>query len=217
MREFGSMQPVIFRHLGWDLVPYIEETPRLPIHRINSLLPVMPAITGILPPDITSPIQTRQSRLSDPYYITPGQAGSILSLNLPHHSHSFIPQSLALHTTILYRFMGQKLSAIHGVKSEDYDKPGNAINEIWLGDVEVISRLPFADSDMAQAAWPKGQFPKIPWHNFIIPWKRGVSTVERAVESSVIAARDTLSDSENEDLHGALCLRTWLERNRHIG
>ncbi|OOF97220.1 hypothetical protein ASPCADRAFT_128922 [Aspergillus carbonarius ITEM 5010] len=100
--------------------------------------------------------------------------------------------------------MGQKLSAIHGVKSEDYHKPGNAINEIWLGDVELISRLPFADSDMAQAAWPKGRFPKIPWHNFIIPWKRGASAVERAVESSVIAARQTFSDTEKDSMRNAL-------------
>ncbi|RAL00410.1 uncharacterized protein BO80DRAFT_97045 [Aspergillus ibericus CBS 121593] len=100
--------------------------------------------------------------------------------------------------------MGQKLSAIHGVKSEDYHKPGNAINEVWLGNVELISRLPFADSDMAQAAWPKGQFPKIPWHNFIIPWKRGTSTVKRAFESSAAVTRETLGNSDKEDLGGAL-------------
>ncbi|PWY95560.1 hypothetical protein BO94DRAFT_129988 [Aspergillus sclerotioniger CBS 115572] len=100
--------------------------------------------------------------------------------------------------------MGQKLSAIHGVKSEDYDKPGNAINEVWLGNVEVISRLPFADSDMAQAAWPKGQFPKIPWHNFIIPWKRSASAVERAVESSAIAARQAFNDSKKDNMRDEL-------------
>lgn len=68
--------------------------------------------------------------------------------------------------------MGHKASVIHGVRSEDYYKPGNAINEIWIGHLELISRLPFGDSDMGQAGWPAGSFPKIPWHNFIIPLKR---------------------------------------------
>lgn len=68
--------------------------------------------------------------------------------------------------------MGHKASVIHGVRSEDYYKPGNAINEIWIGHLELISRLPFGDSDMGQAGWPAGGFPKIPWHNFIIPLKR---------------------------------------------
>lgn len=68
--------------------------------------------------------------------------------------------------------MGHKASVIHGVRSEDYYKPGNAINEIWLGHLELISRLPFGDSDLAQAGWPAGGWPKIPWHNFIIPLKR---------------------------------------------
>jgi hypothetical protein len=74
--------------------------------------------------------------------------------------------------------MGHKISTVHGVKSEDYYKPGNAINEIWLGDVELISRLPFGDSDLAQAAWPIRGWPKIPWHNFIIPWKRSLDSQE---------------------------------------
>lgn len=68
--------------------------------------------------------------------------------------------------------MGHKISTVQGVKSDDYYKPGNAINEIWFGDVEIISRLPFGDSDLAQSAWPVGGWPKIPWHNFLIPWKR---------------------------------------------
>lgn len=68
--------------------------------------------------------------------------------------------------------MGHKVSVVHGVKSEDYYKPGNAINEIWLGRVELISRLPFGDSDLGQAGWSSGSFPKIPWHNFIIPLKK---------------------------------------------
>lgn len=68
--------------------------------------------------------------------------------------------------------MGHKVSVVHGVKSEDYYKSGNAINEIWLGRVELISRLPFGDSDLGQAGWSSGSFPKIPWHNFIIPLKK---------------------------------------------
>ena len=71
--------------------------------------------------------------------------------------------------------MGQKISAVHGVKSGDFYKQGNAINEIWVGDVELISRLPFGDSDLGQAGWPRGSWPKIPWHQFIIPLKREVT------------------------------------------
>ncbi|PTU23273.1 hypothetical protein P175DRAFT_0499810, partial [Aspergillus ochraceoroseus IBT 24754] len=67
--------------------------------------------------------------------------------------------------------MGQKISAVNGVKSDNYFEPGNAINQIWYGDVEMISRLPFGDTDMGQAGWASG-FPKIPWHDFIIPLKR---------------------------------------------
>lgn len=65
--------------------------------------------------------------------------------------------------------MGNKISAINGVKSPNFFEPGNAVNEIWFGNVEIISRLPFGDSDMAQAGWPKGDYPKIPWRPFIIP------------------------------------------------
>lgn len=68
--------------------------------------------------------------------------------------------------------MGQKISAVHGVRSENYYEPGNAVNEVWIGDLEIISRLPFGDSDMAQAAWPAGDWPKIPWRPFIIPLKQ---------------------------------------------
>jgi hypothetical protein len=65
--------------------------------------------------------------------------------------------------------MGNKVSAVHGVKSDHFYDQGNAVNEIWVGDVEVVSRLPFGDSDLEQAGWPPGGFPKIPWHHFIIP------------------------------------------------
>lgn len=68
--------------------------------------------------------------------------------------------------------MGNKISAVHGVKSDHFYDQGNAVNEIWVGDVEVISRLPFGDSDLEQAGWPKGDFPKIPWHHFIIPMQK---------------------------------------------
>ncbi|KAL2821353.1 hypothetical protein BDW59DRAFT_150166 [Aspergillus cavernicola] len=68
--------------------------------------------------------------------------------------------------------MGQKLSVVTGVKSLNFTQPGNAINEIWAGNTEIISHLPFGDSDMSQASWPKDGLPKIPWHNFIIPMKR---------------------------------------------
>lgn len=72
--------------------------------------------------------------------------------------------------------MGHKFSAVNGVKSENYTQPGNAINQIWAGDTEIISRLPFGDSDMEQAGWSEKGAPKIPWHNFIIPLKRGATS-----------------------------------------
>ncbi|KAL2868862.1 uncharacterized protein BJX67DRAFT_379803 [Aspergillus lucknowensis] len=86
--------------------------------------------------------------------------------------------------------MGHKVSAVAGVKSENFTDPGNAINEIWVGNTEIISRLPFGDSDMAQADWPKSGVPKIPWHNFIIPMKRDIETalnLSQGVDWDVIA------------------------------
>ncbi|KAJ5278860.1 hypothetical protein N7478_004232 [Penicillium angulare] len=71
--------------------------------------------------------------------------------------------------------MGHNVSAIAGVKSPNFYEQGNAINEIWVDDVELISRLPFGDSDLGQAGWPKGSWPKIPWHQFIIPLKRDLT------------------------------------------
>ncbi|KAF3482890.1 uncharacterized protein GIQ15_02214 [Arthroderma uncinatum] len=65
--------------------------------------------------------------------------------------------------------MGNKISAVSGVKSPNFYQPGNAVNEIWVGDLEIISRLPFGDSDMAQAGWPKNDYPKFPWRPFVIP------------------------------------------------
>ncbi|RJE18864.1 hypothetical protein PHISCL_08799 [Aspergillus sclerotialis] len=98
--------------------------------------------------------------------------------------------------------MGNKVSAVQGVKSEDYFKQGNAINEIWFGDVEILSRLPFGDSDLAQAGWPPGEWPKIPWHNFIIPWKRSVESffgsdglVDRRRQVEDISVSDSISET----------------------
>lgn len=74
--------------------------------------------------------------------------------------------------------MGHKFSVVKGVKSGNFYEQGNAINEIWVGDFELISRLPFGDSDIGQAGWPPGNWPKIPWHQFIIPLKRDLNTVQ---------------------------------------
>ncbi|CAG7976928.1 unnamed protein product [Penicillium salamii] len=65
--------------------------------------------------------------------------------------------------------MGNKVSVVRGVKSDHFYNQQNGINEIWVGDVEIISRLPFGDSDQEQSSWPPGGVPKIPWHQFIIP------------------------------------------------
>ncbi|KAI5307954.1 hypothetical protein KEM55_006957, partial [Ascosphaera atra] len=66
--------------------------------------------------------------------------------------------------------MGNKVSTINGVRSSHFYEPGNAVNEIWLGDFELISHLPFGASDLDQSGWKKGQkYPMIPWKQFIIP------------------------------------------------
>lgn len=80
--------------------------------------------------------------------------------------------------------MGNKVSVVHGVKSADFYHQDNAINEIWIGDVELVSRLPFGDSDLGQASWPKGTWPKIPWHQFIIPLKRSINVSNETIMAS---------------------------------
>jgi hypothetical protein len=77
--------------------------------------------------------------------------------------------------------MGSKFSVVSGVKSENFYEQGNAINEIWFGDVELLSRLPFGDSDLEQSGWPAGGWPKIPWHQFIIPLKRDPHAITNAI------------------------------------
>ncbi|KAJ5183347.1 hypothetical protein N7492_000963 [Penicillium capsulatum] len=77
--------------------------------------------------------------------------------------------------------MGQNVSAIHGVKSDNFYQQGNAINEIWIGDLELIARLPFGDSDLGQAGWPPKNWPKIPWHQFVIPLKRDMTSFNASI------------------------------------
>lgn len=109
-----------------------------------------------------------------------------------HHVSLLSSQPVILHHQIIcifiinlfVSFMGQKVSVVHGVKSENFYQQGNAINEIWLGDVELISRLPFGDSELEQAGWPADDWPKIPWHQFIIPLKRELGAVSDTNMSS---------------------------------
>ncbi|EGC49697.1 conserved hypothetical protein [Histoplasma capsulatum var. duboisii H88] len=86
--------------------------------------------------------------------------------------------------------MGNKVSAVTGVRSPNFFEPGNAVNEVWVGDLEVISRLPFGDSDMAQAGWPKNDYPKIPWRPFIIPLRATFSAAMRLESLPSIADPD---------------------------
>lgn len=88
--------------------------------------------------------------------------------------------------------MGHKFSAINGVKSDNFYSQGNAINEIWIGNVELISRLPFGDSDRGQAGWPPGSWPKIPWHQFVIPLKRDMELINTTV--SIVGNNITVTD-----------------------
>ncbi|KAJ6125298.1 hypothetical protein N7471_012615 [Penicillium samsonianum] len=102
--------------------------------------------------------------------------------------------------------MGNKVSAVHGVKSDHFYDQGNAVNEIWVGDVEVISRLPFGDSDLEQAGWPPGDFPKIPWHHFIIP-------MHKRDEASNMTAKFSLWDGS-----GSYCAcHDWLPKHGYLG
>lgn len=102
--------------------------------------------------------------------------------------------------------MGNNISAVHGVKSDHFYDQGNAVNEIWVGDVEVISRLPFGDSDLEQAGWPKGDFPKIPWHHFIIP-------MQKRDEAS-----NTTTNPPSLAMDGTHCTcRDWLPEYGYLG
>jgi hypothetical protein len=83
-----------------------------------------------------------------------------------------------LHLIFSPSIMGHNVSVVKGVKSGNFYEQGNAINEIWVGDVELISRLPFGDSDIGQAGWPPGNWPKIPWHQFIIPLRRDLNAIQ---------------------------------------
>ncbi|KAK2756216.1 hypothetical protein FQN54_005624 [Arachnomyces sp. PD_36] len=105
--------------------------------------------------------------------------------------------------------MGNKISAVNGVKSSDFYQPGNAVNEIWWGDTEVVSRLPFGDSDMGQAGWPKGEWPKIPWRPFIIPLRAAAQDVieSRAVSPDLLRCQQLAGPFKNEPniMPAAIC------------
>lgn len=89
--------------------------------------------------------------------------------------------------------MGHKFSAVNGVRSPNFYEPGNAVNEIWMGDLEIISRMPFGDSDMAQAGWPKGDWPKIPWRPFIIPLRAGIKAATKSRDLQSAASLPSLT------------------------
>ncbi|PGH19848.1 hypothetical protein AJ80_03765 [Polytolypa hystricis UAMH7299] len=84
--------------------------------------------------------------------------------------------------------MGNKVSSVNGVRSPNFYKPGNAVNEVWVGDLEVISRLPFGDSDMAQAGWPKHDWPKFPWRPFVIPLRALVQNAAKSKSARSLAS-----------------------------
>ena len=102
--------------------------------------------------------------------------------------------------------MGNKISVVRGVKSDHFYDQGNAINEIWVGDVEVVSRLPFGDSDQEQAGWPPGGVPKIPWHQFIIPLHK-----REEVGNMSVADKSFITSCHRCTCDG------WLPRNGYLG
>ncbi|KAJ5656885.1 hypothetical protein N7507_008835 [Penicillium longicatenatum] len=103
--------------------------------------------------------------------------------------------------------MGHNISSINGVKSDNFYEQGNGINEIWVDDLEVISRLPFGDSDLGQAGWPAGNWPKIPWHQFIIPLKRDLNSTSNVKRVNV--SNNTLTMTET--VACCPCLKTYPE------
>ncbi|KAJ5121932.1 hypothetical protein N7448_003065 [Penicillium atrosanguineum] len=107
--------------------------------------------------------------------------------------------------------MGHKFSVVGGVKSENFYQQGNAINEIWLGDVEIISRLPFGDSDLEQSGWPAGGWPKIPWHQFIIPLKRDLHTITNSTMSRNTSLDCYAALQAEHDLPIACLFSSWSE------
>lgn len=96
--------------------------------------------------------------------------------------------------------MGNRISASNGVRSPNFHEPGNAVNEVWVGKLEVISRLPFGDSDMAQAGWAKGDYPKIPWRPFIIALRASFSKAAISVSTAI---RDSASPTVPKDIEKA--------------
>ena len=107
--------------------------------------------------------------------------------------------------------MGNRISVRNGVRSPDIYQPGNAVNEIWIDDFELISRLPFGDSDMAQAGWPKGDYPKIPWRPFIIPLRAAIGRAVKSVRDSPssLSRRSLVSSSPTEMLHMESSINPW--------
>ncbi|KAI1915021.1 hypothetical protein LOZ53_000631 [Ophidiomyces ophidiicola] len=85
--------------------------------------------------------------------------------------------------------MGNKVSTVNGLRSPNILQPGNAVNEVWVGNLEIISRLPFGDSNLAQAGWPKGDYPKIPWHPFIIPLRARADKIARSISVTALERR----------------------------
>lgn len=132
--------------------------------------------------------RSRQSRGLYTSSIVPSSHGApscFLRWECPHFSILLLFLALLLsfchdplHLIFSPSVMGHNVSVVKGVKSGNFYEQGNAINEIWVGDVELISRLPFGDSDIGQAGWPPGNWPKIPWHQFIIPLRRDLDTVQ---------------------------------------
>jgi hypothetical protein len=105
--------------------------------------------------------------------------------------------------------MGHNVSSVHGVKSSDFYAPGNAVNEIWVDNVELISRLPFGDSDLGQAGWPPGDWPKIPWHQFIIPLKRDLGTIRN--QTTVMETKVVLTCTTNMVTNNVLNCTTTVD------
>lgn len=93
--------------------------------------------------------------------------------------------------------MGNKVSSISGVRSNQLYKPGNGVNQIWVGDFEIVSRLPFGASDMSQASLSGKKYPSIPWRPFLIPLSASNQTTKRDLQSTTGAAATTSTTSSS--------------------
>lgn len=64
---------------------------------------------------------------------------------------------------------------------------------------------------MAQAGWPKGDYPKIPWRPFIIPLRAAIGRAAKSLRDTPysLSRRSFVPSSPDETLHMASSINPW--------